>query len=116
MSSFDEYVESINDISYEYGIEVYNNHGTLGVITDISEYGDYPPTITFEVELYSDGETNYTSFLPVIEFPTLDSSELIGKTIYYILERWVKLGAWVNEMSRRPFEQDLNSEYDEGDF
>ena len=116
--SWKYYVECLNDdYGYDAGIEVFGDTpDTLSAEVDSDVYGGYPPTITFTTELDSDGETDYITFIPIVEFPALDGSESsYADHISYILDIYAdKLGKWVKSIMTNPYSIDRYTADDEG--
>lgn len=109
IDSFSEYIDDVNNMAYHHGLQVSGtNPDTFSIEADPSYFYDYPPTFSVTTELDSDGETNYITFLPIVDFPVLDASELnFSDSMHSIIERWADVGEFVNQLIKYPYSIDM---------
>lgn len=117
-SKFAEYVDYLDGIAYKYGIRVSGDSPeTLSFYVEPD--GQLPsPTIQVAIELDSDGETDYTYFMPIVTLPELDSTQLdYADTIHYLLNTWAdNIGKFCKELINTPYRDDKYIYVDDEDY
>lgn len=88
--SFNYYVSIMNDRICHANCELVGTKpNNLRLEFDPNQFDGYPPVVRFNIELDSDGESDYIYFMPVISFPELNSSDLNYRdSAEYIIGLW----------------------------